>query len=568
MTTLRSDPPGVSRKYPRRPTPRSIEEIRRLLGKAHEKGIEKPELFTCNPQGTEDKKLNFHLETVVEPPLMEIAYDIPGYSYVTALLDKSRQNPINKLGGMIGGDQALRVYWDIAAEAAMLVSAINGSENIGLSLIRVSPFSDEGIIIIGGSELTHNADIEFREAWLMVSQMKDLRNYRYSIEVGNPPHRERFELDLEAFASVLKYPDIVTAATYPVSKPVYVDPEGSGGFIQKEIRELENAEVTFREYLPARYRIDGELAEVSTAFQESLASMGVGSMERGCYVELKFAMEPADALAFLPFTKDGWGTPYGIANSIGTRKGFAEIFSGIGGMRFLNTFFGKAKANRALTPLARAMEDVKSQYNVNVIPVAGSYTQYWVDMPPNAETLECIKRAVRRRIQSDVRDDMGYAGLGFEPHLGMVEARGMRLADLRARLILDSVGKTYAPEDLLDRSDFMLNFLENVDDAVRKRIFSALAHKENGGSPVRISDLARLDMVRRICDEREGGRRTIRDTEDLIWTLRKDTRLPEDIQARKDELEEWWFDFSYERKERVHLLLTREIKAAMDARGG
>ncbi|MFN7990525.1 MAG: hypothetical protein U0R44_00035 [Candidatus Micrarchaeia archaeon] len=565
--THSSDPPGMSRKYPQRENPRSLEEIRRLLRLAHEKGIEQPELTTCNPQGTEENKLNYHLETVVEPRLMEVAYDIPGYSYITVLLDKARQNPLNKLGGKEGGDKVIEAYWDIAGRAAQLVSAINGSHDVGISLIRVSPFSDEGIIIIGGSELTPRTEIEFREAWLMMSRMADLRSYKYSIEIPYGHGSERFDLDLDAFSKVLKWPEIVTSATYMVSRPVVVDPDSRGGFIQEEIRKLENREIAFYDQIPDVFKVHGELAEVSTRFDQSLMSLGMQNTGEGCYVEIKFGMERENSAAFLPFTKDGWGDEYGIERTVGTRKGFAEIFSGIAGMRFLNTFYGKARANRMLSPVAKAMEDVKNQKKVGVIPVSGGYLQYWVQMPATDETLDYIKEAVRRRINSDRGGDWGYMNAGFEPHISVIEAEGINVSDIRARFILDSMGKEYAPVATLERTDFLLNFLENANARkVKKAIFSSLAMKENGGSPVRISDLKRMDLISRICDEKRGGRRTIRDTEDLVWTLRNDTALPDDIKAKKEDLEEWLFDFAHERYDRIRLLLTRMIKDIMEGK--
>ncbi len=559
MTSER--PIGLSRKYLTRQPEASREEIARLFRAAHEKGIEPPEITRCNPQGEKEKKLHYYLERKLEPMFLEVAYDTPGFSFVVGCLDKSRQNPINKLGGMEAGDRAIDVYLDIAARATQLVASRNGSEKISNHLIRVSPTSDEAILVIGGNKLTRETEVEFRDSWMKAKGSTDLSGYSYRLEVPYNGDSRVFQLNLEAFSKVLIHPDIVTAATFMISRPVKVDPEGEGGFIQEQIRRQENKEISFYDFLPRSVKVDGEMAEVATQFNESLTSMGISSRARGSYVEVKLAMTPEDAMAILPFTRDDWGFAYGIDKTVGTRKGFAELFSQLGGMRFLNTFVGKGRANRALTPIVKAFEEIKDR-GIEVIPVSGGYMQYWVDMPPSEETARRIEAKIRERIHSSRRGDMGHVSLGMEPVVSVIDATSVTRERLRARFILNSLGLSHFRSRTLENMDFVLNFFENVHGDVQEEIRRRLAI-HNGGVPMSDEDLGRMRLMGVVCDEKQGGRRTIRDAEDLIHTLVNDEQLPEAVRSRRLELKEWFPRFANEWKERIHLLLAKEIEKLM-----
>ena len=65
-----------------------------------------------------------------------------------------------------------------------------------------------------------------------------------------------------------------------------------------------------------------------------------------------------------------------------------------------------------------------------------------------------------------------------------------------------------------------------------------------------------MELVQTVCRER----RTIRDTEDFIWTVRMDKDLPEEVRLKRAELEQWLFDFSCERAQRMFYLLLRRMK--------
>jgi hypothetical protein len=535
------------------PTP-SERKIEVALRKAASLQIEASPVIVCDPQGAEEKKLHRYLVTI-EPTIMEVGGS--GFEMVVGLIDKSRQNPINKLGGMDqAGEMAMKAYWSVADRATSLMCAMDGFDMAKVDLIRVSPTSDEGIFIMGGKDVTAQMKKKFGEesclgdvfrgAWKIARKGLDLSAFTYSLDVPRGSGGvERFDLDLEAFSRVLRHPEMVVACSVSLSEPRKVRASEREGFIHEEIRNLENREIAFYDALPKSFRgNNGGRAEVESSFFTNLTKTEATGKDSGSYVEIKLNAKQEEAKALLRFVSDHpeWK---------GTSKGYAAIFSGNFGMSAFNTFIGKARANNVLTSVAQAMGDLSKEHGT-VLPMNGGHLAYWVDMPSNELTVDLIRKSITRRL----RGDSGDLDIGLEPSIIIVDAKDMRLSDMRARFILNSMGKDLYPPQVLDMTDFVLNFIENVHPAYQQQVYEALAKKENGGVRVSMEDLDNMQMLRRIC----SSRRTIRDTEDVIWTMRRDGELPADIQSKKGGLETWLFEFSYERYEHMFKLLAEKIR--------
>jgi hypothetical protein len=224
-------------------------------------------------------------------------------------------------------------------------------------------------------------------------------------------------------------------------------------------------------------------------------------------------------------------------------------------MRMLNTFGSKARANLMLSAVAHSMGDLISEYGLEVVPVSGGYLQYWTDKPISEELRYNIQKRLDFRFGSEVAGDPTFVESYLKPAFSMIDARRMKISDVRAAFILDSLGMGNWPLELLDRADFLVNFLEHVDPLIKREIYDSLARHENGGRPVKMSDLRMMDQVSMICQHR----RTIRDTEDLIWTLRMDPELPDEISKNRKEIEKWYFDFAWERFDKIFYMLTKKI---------
>lgn len=521
-----------------------LEQIRDELKKAFDNGLKPQKLIECEPQGKEERRLSGILGREIEPRLRDLALDRP-VSVSVGGIDKSRQNPLNKLGGVDGlGNAAIKAYWDMTLEAIAAVAKVNEGEEIGMHLARVAPRSDEGVLLIGGENLTEDIKVQFHEAWKMARARKDLSQYTYTIELPGEAGMEKFHSNLDAFSEVLQHKDMVVACSHAISRPITVTADTEKGFILDEVRKLENEEVAaFYENLPKSFKGNGGMPEVHSPFRSNLLGSGFERMSGGTFVEIKLRIPDEDAGALLWFTDD-------------TRKGYAEIFSHLVGMRALNTFIGKPRTNCVLTPITQALGEMKKEHDIAVLPVTGAYMQYWLDLPARNGTAELVKKAIERRIHSKMKD-MGYIDLPFEPVVSMMDATDVNLSDVRARFILKSLGKDLYPSSILEDADFMVNFVENIEEPYQRKIYEQLALGTNGGKP--LQDLDNIDMMREVC----AARRTIRDTEDIVWTLRKDESLPGRIKAKRKVLERWLFEFSWEKVSRMRLLLARKIKAEM-----
>ncbi len=551
-----------------RPDPMERRKILVKLRRAHKRIIqskmEGAKVLACDPQSDDSgKKLETVLTNEVEVALADKAAEafLEGqiYQIIIGMIDKSRQNPINKLGFFEGaGDSSMDAYWRVANDATRLVAAINGSERIALYLASVGPRSDEGHPIIGGVTLAEDTTMQFREAFLFARKQIDLSSYKYEIEVSG----RRFSLDLEAFSRVLQHPDMIVACDSTMSQPITFRHDQEKGFIMEQLRILENDEIWYiRDKLPENFLGNGGLAEVKSPYKSNLeAEAEKGKIDRriesGTLVEIKLDVPEADAARLLSLTPDIRDPETEELLQRGTRKGFAEIFFRRGGMRFWNTYLGKAGANKIITPIVHAMRDLEKELGVSIIPVTGGYLQYWIEKAPGGDLLEKINRAIRERIHAVTKEgDDARVNVAFEPMPIIIDAAGMDLGDIRARFILESLGKDY-PVSALDKADRFLNFLENVNRNIQEEIFTALAKRENGGIPINRSDEERIQLIRQVCSRR----RTIRDMEDLIGALRHDTEMPDRIRSRRQELEDWMFDFSWARDERLTYLFASRVE--------
>jgi hypothetical protein len=352
-----------------------------------------------------------------------------------------------------------------------------------------------------------------------------------------------------------------------ISPPIRMMGEMGGDFVLEELRKLGNLEVAFlKDRLPECFKNNGGLAAVKAPPGKlSLETQGKKVTTKGTLVEIKLEITPEDAARLRELIPD-LRNDNGELILQGTRKGIAETLTQLLGMRGFNTFLGKPVTNEILTAIAHAMNDLEKENGrddvaeLRIYPLGGGYLQYWLNIPPDKVTKDMIMNAIRKRIRADVIPDNTYINMNIEPSLVMLDATDMDLSETRSRFIVESLqlGDSYGIE-ILERSNFMINAIENVYPNIMRKIFSELAHTKNGGNPVTDKDYANLKMIEKVCDLR----RTIRDTEDLVWTLRLDKELPSEIQSRNGDLVKWWLDFSMARYDKTFLLLTRRIYQEM-----
>ncbi len=508
----------------------SVEE-RRFEQKArrlYKSGVKAKEVVTCNPlskPGDESKKLPDLLAEDVEPQLRDAAVaEFGDFKCVVGKTDKSGMNALNHLFTREGGDQAMDIYWDELALATALAATAIGSDGVGLPLIRVNPISDEGIVEISGRELTPDIHYQFAKSWEIARNSIDLTKRIYPVQL--PGGHGEVVLDLEAASRVLKHPGMVTAARFSLSDPFIVPRQGT--FLQEALRRLANAAAL----VPG---LKGR-AEVDTPFESNLDAEGVVSMPRGSFVEIKFDISPVVEVfrSLIPDKRVN-----GRLVKKGTRKGWAEVNSGKGkkeqrgGMRAANILYGEAGANELMTPIPQALYEL-AMAGVTVSPVTGNYMTYYVDLPP-----EVAKKSVLAALSNN--------DLMFVPSIETLDAGGILIGDVRARFILKSMGMESRPAEDLKKMDFFVNFLEHVWKPIQEEIFDKMGISKDQRD--------RIELLRRTFAER----RTIRDMEDLYWTLRNDKELPKPVLAQADDLRRFVTEFSTENYERMFIHLTNVI---------
>jgi len=497
----------------------------------------------CDPQGAPEKTLKGRLRDM-ESKLVELASAHNNLDLAVGNLDKSRLSALNKMFTENVGDMILGAGLDLVGLADRMMSGIQDNL-VEQNLLRKSRISDEGVYARAGRNLPLDMGKRLDHALKAARNEIDLRDYHGTLVVPYGANAS-YEYDLESLSRVLRHPEMLLAWKCSVSNPRRISARERPGFVMEELRALENRQNDFLPWLPRSFRMGGRgLPEILMPFGTSLTREGVAKMDRGIYLEIKLKADERESRKLLPFTKDtaGWK---------GTKKGFAEAYSGVFGIRGFNTFLTPAETNFILSPIPNAMKDLQIRTGVDIKPKNGGYQHYWADMDSGSATIELIRKAVERRIHCKEDLGPGYADLGFEPSITVLDAKGMDVSEVRARFILKSLGREYCAPQALDMTDFLLNFIENVHPIFQQRVYAGLSSDGGGMS---IMDKKNIEALEWVCAQR----RTIRDTEDLVWVLRKDTELPSAIASRRADLEQWLFDFSSGMAGRMFSLLAQDI---------
>lgn len=549
---------GVS-EFPKargKQTPSAIEKRARIRAMALSK-ILPPDLTTCYPQGTSERTdqdtLHRHMQKQ-EGRLRLLARNMPEAVFFMVSLDKARQNQINRLGQKEGaGDAALRAYWDLASICLRTVAGIrvrkraDAEIHVATNIARVSPRSDEAILSIAAPALPSERGAEswFLDTW---EDCRILEKYtKYEYDFVHP--KGSFRHNLWAFSRVLEHPEMVVSCHREFYGPEPLKADAPAKFLLEAIKEMENREVDrHRHLLPERLGGNTGIPEVESPFNETLEYFvkdltpdGLRRLFTGAsFVEIKFELDPRDALALeavLPITK----------------KGHTEIYSGISGMRGFNTFLGKACANRLLSPVTKAMFDLET--SGLIMPITSNYLSYFVGEPPSPELEQKVARAIR-----EGAPDTGPAFLNVlqRPRVRILSALDTPMQHFDPICTLKALGVDASPE-ILEKADFIMNFMENVQTDVKRRILEALEKKKNGGKAITARDYENIDMMLKICKER----RTIRDAQDMVWVLRGDKTIPALIgvgEERVRELEDWIFEFADERYEKISFIFAKLVE--------
>ncbi|MFH0737330.1 MAG: hypothetical protein V1827_01630 [Candidatus Micrarchaeota archaeon] len=513
--------------------------------------IEPPMIIVCDPHGKSTDSLPNYFKT------META--IGDAEVAIAGMDKVRQTIPNRIGGKdasgryAAGEAAMQAYLDVTMRATAEVADCIGAD-VEKQILRISRSSDEMIVQFSAPELSaklggRSFEDVFRKAWNRARDDVDLDACEYELSM---PDGSTTLLDLGAFSSVLRYgKDMVIASHFSFMEPVQLRTQGS---LSDAVLSLENREVPFFNRLPIAFRrLNRMEPEVDCPFDITLMKLAEGDprialgdmspfiLEKGTLVEVNLRAPESEARGLLPFIMVDPQTKNG------TKKGWSLAYGGKATMSGLNTIAGKPRANAVLSMKTKAMASLQDR-GIDVTPLDFSYSRYHLNLKPTDATRDIVKDAIRagiRRMGIEPRDGLP----GFEPDVLLMSAAGMDIREVRQRFALKSLGHAGLPSEILDRTDFLINMIENVKVSVQDRIFSEMFFRKNDSIDTR--DMEMIDMARTICDIR----RTLRDTEDFLWVLKKDETLPENIRDVKGQIEEWLFDFAKNRFDDIFTML-------------
>jgi hypothetical protein len=501
---------------------------RRLLD-AYRDRVLPVKLQVCDPQGEAHEKIKHHF-TMLEPLIKEKAGP-NGCGMMIFLVDKAKQTAINNLFGRSPvGDEAINIYWEIICEAAALIAMACSGKKVSVNVYRVAGNSDEAVVVVTGERLTKPDRNALKRAWGIARSSHDLKRRRFNLD-GKP------RVNLEQMSETMIHPEAIVAAHILASDPIRITSKTEDGFVLDAVRRVEDDEISgFISLVPDGFRQIQGVAEVSSPLGSDLTRQHVQKKDSGFYVEIKMETEMRNCQGLFDIIREY------------TRKGLAEAHFGRFGMRGMNTIAGKARANKFLSAVVEAMFDFGKETESMVCPVSSGYLTYWVDLPRTSENIRKIEEAIQKRL--------GAHGISqFRPNLVTTSASGLQVDDVRARMILDSIDRQSDAVSVLDRTDFLVSFVANIDHPARLRIL-----QEIGIPPL---DRRNFEIMEAVCG------REVRSTEDMVAKIRWDDRIIEQVATDRRGYEEWMFDFAREKAEdmrsRLILLAAGNYKSTRTA---
>ncbi len=479
-----------------------------------------PAWYVCDPTGRKSRKL-WNVLSDMETLLREKAASTENFRIVMFALDKARQTPLNLLQGKEeGGEASMQAYLDLIEQAAD--EFVNGgSERCTIALNRVSPYSDEGVVIIAGPNLDEDIAERFKKKIREVKETMDLSEYTYEVN--------GVELDLERFSHSLRHPELAVAYHLHASEVVDIRPELPDGFLGDILRVLENEKITFYSRLPKCFRQDGGKAEVSTPF--GLSDIDLDKTEiSGNVFQMKITTEdPKDTEALLEFMR-------------ATRKGWTGVLTKMLGQSDGNTFMGDSRNNAYfLTPICMTFFTSGSPFQ----PVYG-YTTYRTDADVDPEEI----------MKDLIEESKKHMPKGLSIAVRYVNADSSSIEEVRQKLALSWMDED-CRNGLLPLADFVLNFQENVSPTVSDHIRWRLKmiRREDGTPYITDEDDRNLTLITDVCT----ARRTVRELSDLRAILMFDKSIAQDVDIKEGEqkkLVEWVWDFAKRNGERIKETLT------------
>ena len=422
----------------------------------------------------------------------------PGLGCALARADKQGLNHFNKAGGKHeAGDAVIESAMNVLANTMEIAYSAARSSPY---LVRDNRFSDETLQVTAGDiEMLAGIGTEgFFAAYEKARAIENanLPNRRYFgrklvLDKRNGgPEIEKVPLTLAQYAGALRDPGLVTACHLSAPQIIHLG-SASPGFIKHAIEQIEKEELrTVSSMLPPAFHPEIKGSAPGSPFEYANEASG-RLPDNTVAIEIKFRHRD-QITRFAPLR----------AMHI-TLKGISEIYREGCGLRYINTYYGKQVADRLLSAVAHAMKEIDSELE----PV-GKTDSNLIYVVGNSNAGDVEKRAIIA-LYAKIKE-FGLDGLEMEPVPTAIDAGRAHVNDLRPALALKSLGRPMADLEALTYTDMLVSAASIMDPEVVNEANSRL-----GNGPKALGEFV-LCMIRAQIG-REAG---IRDTEDIVWSLR------------------------------------------------
>ena len=439
-------------------------------------------IIVCNPHSPNQKLRDFLREIETQETFMK------NPRFVSILLtDATRQNAINKLVGMEGGDIAIKAHMDCIVNALDEVTKSFAKRGIDIQgrAFRVSKTSDEGVLtfLSHNYEGLQNIKSMFTEAYTAIRKKLNLEDYKYIIGVKDPRAGSEYSstTSLKKLAAMMRHPFIIAGCSTLMSQPATLH-LGNESTLNELIANTADSEID-RSRFPSELKIPG-MAEVDSKFKSTFYEGDqTQSFEGGKMFSISFTFND----------KDGMISQV-VRNIVEEkRKCWGDYYFENFGMSMLNLVFGKAGANTILSAVSSAMYELSQTKAV----VAGNYLTFWCE-DGSLEENELVNIVNKKLAAISTTLPLKCRAVGLD-------ATGLQINKVR-----DAFAHQYngLAARTLESLDFIVNFVENIHIRTQWEICAEIGlDSEMEKRIIQIGEITEL-------------RRTIRDARDLIGIVR------------------------------------------------
>ncbi len=441
----------------------------------------------------------------------------PNATCIILSADKASLSNINRTGGTGAGNAVVENSLQVLG--ATMSQAYPSSSQY---MIRRNPVSDETDQIVTGNyehlaQLTPLAFLEIHKEMCRKSiQNLDEIVYmdRRLIRQGSKWVAHEVPQTLGKYSRALKDPSLVTASHLGLSQLLRLC-EQSQGFISRTISAIEKEEQKYIDLLPQSFRPTfASSIEPSPFIGEPVANGFLP--DNSIAIEIKFShTNNEDRFAPLMHISE-------------TKKGRAGILSDRFGLSYINTYMGKETADHILSAVAQAMKEFEKSSRYEVNRTSSNLIYVVLDSKNPMMVASTINSLIKKQLETVLGKQAN--ALPFIPKAIAINGSKLHSNDLRAALALNGMGLEHLSTEVLTYTDLLVSAVNAFrEEAIRESLSRLNPVAREIGQNV-------MNLIHNASSAFEG----IRDTEDLVWTLRHDMKSAKLGQGQQNKENSVW----------------------------